>query len=64
MLRPIQLTTLTFFLVPLINAVTLRPVSRLTVANADISPDGFSRSYVFLQDLSTCPLIFISLVLS
>jgi hypothetical protein len=48
MLR-VCLTQLTIIglLVPFINAITIRPVSRLTIANAQINPDGYSRSYVF-----------------
>ena len=42
----LQFTFLTLALVPFINAVTIGPVSSLTIANEQISPDGFSRPYV------------------
>jgi iron transport multicopper oxidase len=47
MLRAIQFTTLVFSLVPYIKAVTIGPVSDLRIGNVEISPDGYSRSYVF-----------------
>jgi hypothetical protein len=44
MLYLIQTTIIFLSQLPFINAATIGPKSRLTIANAEIDPDGFSRS--------------------
>jgi hypothetical protein len=41
----LQFITLALSLASFINAVTIGPSADLTVGNAEIGPDGFSRSY-------------------
>jgi hypothetical protein len=64
MLNP-QFILVALSLASLINAVTIGSSADLTIGNADISPDGFTRSYVSLFiSLNTALIIAITPVLS